>query len=91
MAEVIAIEITAKGSQKTAQELAEVELRLKEISDALRKAKSEGDSDIYADLRKEQISLQESGKNLRNELKQQIREFNAADLPADSIVRLPGR
>lgn len=42
----------------------------------------------YTQLRNEQIRLQETGKELRREVRNQAKEFNALDLDENSIIRL---
>lgn len=78
------LDIDLTGSK----ELAEVELRLKEIAKAMREAAKAGDTEAYAKLRQEQIKLQSSSKDLRKELRDQVKDFKAAKLPADSIEAL---
>lgn len=73
---------------KTAKELAEVELRLNDISKALRQAKKDADGKTYAKLRAEQIDLQEEGRRLRKEVRDQSKAFKDADFPADSLIGL---
>lgn len=76
------------STNDTAKELAEVELRLNQISQEIKKAKKEADGETYADLRKEQLRLQESAKNLRREFRDTVKDFNAQDFPDDSIIAL---
>lgn len=73
---------------KTAKELAEVEIRLGEISKALRQAKKDADGKTYAKLRAEQIDLQEQGRRLRQEVRDQSKAFKDAKFPADSLIGL---
>lgn len=78
------LDVEVEGSK----ELAETELRLKEIAAALREAAKAGDTDTYAKLRQEQLKLQESSKGLRKEIRDQVKDFNTAELPTDSILAL---
>lgn len=72
----------------SAKELAEVELEIKRITAALKEAEKEGDTDLYAKLRQEQLRLRESSKQLRREVRDQAKDFAAAELPDDSIIAL---
>jgi chromosome segregation ATPase len=81
----------ADGADETADELARVELELKQVSDALKEAKKTADQDIYSSLRRQQIALQQEGAALRREIRAQEQAFKAQDLPEDSIIRLRQR
>ena len=90
MAKRVAFILEVKGAKRTANELARVELELKQISEELKKAKKEGNKKVYAGLRAEQVQLQEQGKKLRLELRQQAKEFNNVkkNVPKDSLIGL---
>jgi len=81
----VIIEVTTSG---TAKRLAEVDFQLAEINKQLKEAKKLGQSDVYANLKQQQIGLRTEANNLNKTLRDQQKTFNAAKYPEDSLLGL---
>lgn len=82
--------IEFKGGQGLINELAEVELRLNDISTAIKNAKKEGKTDLYKDLRLQQENLKKSSLDLKKALRESVKDFETVKAPIGSLQALRG-
>ena len=86
------LNVDAREVSEGAKKLAELELELHRVSEALKKNKKEaGSTQEYAQLREEQIKLQGAAADVRKELRDQEKAFKDAKFPEDSIIGLRKR
>lgn len=80
--------IEFKGGLELINELSQVELELKKVNDAIKEAKKTGDTEVYKKLRLEQEELKKSSQELKKNLRDSIKDFEAQKAPVGSLVAL---
>ena len=84
----VVLEVVTTG---TAKRLAEIDLQLFEINKQMREARKLGQTDIYANLKQQQIGLRTEANNLNKTLRDQQKTFNSSKFPEDSLIGLTDR
>lgn len=88
MANKLFFQIEFQGGADVIKELAQVELELNNVKNQINAAKKAGDQDLYKNLRVQQEDLKKSSAELRKEIKDQTKAFEAAKYPKDSLIGL---
>lgn len=90
MSKTVGFRLEFEGSSETINELAKIEVELKDIVTQINELKKSGglrkNQAEYQLLRAEQIKLQNSSKELRREITEQAKTFKAAQYPKDSLI-----